>query len=128
MDRLWSWEHPATVRDVFDDLNTDPGRDRRLAYTTVLTVLDNLYRKGIVSRELVGRAHRYTPSRSREEHAADLIAMLLSDTEDRTTPLLRFVERLTPAEVRTLRKALDTAASPRRPSRPKGGGRSKDSK
>jgi predicted transcriptional regulator len=115
MERLWSWEHPATVRDVLDDLNADPGRDRRLAYTTVLTVMDNLFRKDILSRELVGRAHRYTPSRSREEHAADLIATLLSDADDRTAPLLRFVERLTPAEVNRLRKALDEAATSQRP-------------
>jgi len=114
MERLWAVERPMTVREVLDGLNTDSARDRRLAYTTVLTVMDNLYRKGMLSRQLVGRAHQFTAVRSRDEHAADLIAALLSGAEDRTAPLLRFVERLTPAEVLRLRKALDTAAATRR--------------
>ena len=64
MDRLWAWEHPATVREVLDDLR----RDRDLAYTTVMTVLDNLHRKGWLTRELDGRAYRYRPVASRQEY------------------------------------------------------------
>ena len=119
MERLWAADRPMTVREVLDRLNADPGRDRHLAYTTVLTVMDNLYRKGLLSRELEGRAHQFTAVRSRDDYAADLIAALLSGAEDRTAPLLRFVERLTPAEVRRLRKALDTAPPTRRTSGPK---------
>ena len=107
MRRLWSADEPLSVRDVLADLNADPGRGRRLAYTTVRTVMDNLHRKGVVSRELAGRAHLYSAARTREEYAADLIATFLDDADDRTAPLLRFVDRLTPAEVRRLRAALD---------------------
>jgi len=39
---------------------------RPLAYTTVMTVLDRLARKGVVSRVKVGRAHVYVPEVSRE--------------------------------------------------------------
>jgi predicted transcriptional regulator len=109
MERLWSWGEPATVREVCDDLN----RERRLAYTTVMTVMDNLHRKGVLSRESRGRAYVYTPVRSREEHAAELIAAVLVDSEDRTAPLLRFVERMTQQEVNRLRAALDAAADPK---------------
>ena len=118
MDRLWARADAVTVRDVLEDLNSDPDRDRRLAYTTVMTVMDNLHRKGMLSRETTGRAYRYAAVQARDEHAADLIATLLNDVDDRTVPLLRFVERLTPAELRKLRKALDPAARPRRSSRP----------
>ena len=41
MDRLWEWGRPALVREVLDDLR----KDRPLAYTTVMTVMENLHRK-----------------------------------------------------------------------------------
>ena len=42
MDRLWERGRPALVREMVNDLH----EDRALAYTTVMTVMDNLYRKG----------------------------------------------------------------------------------
>ncbi len=110
MDRLWAWDHPATVREVLDNLN----QDRTLAYTTVMTVMDNLHRKGVLTRVVDGRAYRYRPAHSRAEYSAELIAGILVDAEDRAAPLLRFVEQMTPEEVGRLRAALDgvQAASP----------------
>ena len=105
MDRLWTWHHPATVREVLTDL----AGERKLAYTTVMTVLDNLHRKGVVTREPDGRAFRYTPVQDRAEYSAELIAAVLADADDRTIPLLRFVDQLTPAEIDRLRSALETA-------------------
>jgi predicted transcriptional regulator len=105
MDRLWDSDRALSVREVLDDLN----RDRALAYTTVMTVLDNLRRKGLVTREQSGRAYLYTPVRSREEHAADLIAGVLAESEDRTAPLLHFVQQMTPEEVATILAALQSA-------------------
>lgn len=102
MDRLWSWGRPASVREVLEDL----AQDRKLAYTTVMTVMDNLHTKGVLSRAPDGRAYRYTPVRSRAEHSAELIATVLADSEDRTAPLLHFVEQMTPAELTRLRAAL----------------------
>ena len=52
MDRLWSRDHPVAVREVLEDLQ----RERTLAYTTVMTVMDNLHRKGVLPRETDGRA------------------------------------------------------------------------
>jgi predicted transcriptional regulator len=102
MDRLWRWARPSTVREVLEDLR----RERRVAYTTVMTVMDNLHRKGLLSRVLDARAYRYTPVRTRAEHGADLIGEVLASAEDRTAPLLHFVERMTPQEVDKLRAAL----------------------
>ena len=106
MDRLWTWQQPATVREVLTDLSGE----RKLAYTTVMTVLDNLHRKGVVAREPDGRAFRYTPVQDRAEYSAELIAAVLADADDRTIPLLRFVDQLTPAEVDRLRSALEPAS------------------
>jgi predicted transcriptional regulator len=103
MDRLWAWDRPSTVREVLDDL----ARDRKLAYTTVMTVMYNLHRKGVLTREVDGRAYRYIPVRSKADHTAELIASVLADSGDRTAPLLRFVQNMTPQEVARLRKSLD---------------------
>ena len=103
MQRLWDWGRECTVREVFDDLV----RQRRLAYTTVMTVMDNLFKKGFVTRTVRGRAYLYRSAKTREEHAADLIGYALDAAPDRTAGLLRFVERLDRDEVSTLRSVLD---------------------
>jgi predicted transcriptional regulator len=57
---LWGMEE-ATVRQVREALE-----DRRLAYTTVMTLLERLVRKGAVARRKEGRAFVYVPQVSRE--------------------------------------------------------------
>jgi predicted transcriptional regulator len=109
MDRLWSWDRPVSVRDVLEDLN----KDRALAYTTVMTVFDNLHRKGMVLREKAGRAYLYRPTRSRASYTAELMEEVLSDNPDRSGALLRFVEQLSDQDVAALRRVVD-AANPRR--------------
>ena len=103
MERLWAWDRPVAVRDVLEDLQ----RERTLAYTTVMTVMDNLHRKGMVLREKSGRAYLYRPTRSRATHTAELMEAALSATGDRSTALLRFVEKLPPEEVDDLRGLLN---------------------
>ncbi|WP_020388717.1 BlaI/MecI/CopY family transcriptional regulator [Kribbella catacumbae] len=102
MDRLWAWEQPASVREVLADLR----KDRDFAYTTVMTVLDNLHRKGFVTRELDGRAYRYSPASSRQEYSAELMRQALEQSGDHTTTLLRFVGKMTSEEADAVRKAL----------------------
>lgn len=102
MHRLWEWARPASVREVLDDLQ----RDRKIAYTTVMTVLDNLYGKGLVSREMDGRAYRYTAAMSRETHAAGLLEDVLAQSPDRGATLLSFVGQLSEHDQVQLRAAL----------------------
>ena len=103
MDRLWSWSKPVAVREVVEDLR----RDRMLAYTTVMTVMDNLYRKGVLSREKVGRAYVYRPAVTREQFTAVLMGDVLAGSANTTATLLHFLEQMPPAEVASLREALD---------------------
>ncbi|MET9606646.1 BlaI/MecI/CopY family transcriptional regulator [Streptomyces sp. NPDC006512] len=118
MDRVWQWERPASVREIVDDIN----RGRKVAYTTVMTVADILYRKGWLSREKSGRAWIYQAVRSREEYTAALMQDALGDSQDRRATLLRFVERMSHEDVEALDDAL-RAARPDRPAGPTGGGR-----
>lgn len=78
MEILWSHTAPLSVRDVHELLS----RDRSLAYTTVLTVLDRLAKKGNVLRSLEGRAWLYRPARSRVDEIASRVAALLEPLAD----------------------------------------------
>ena len=102
MDRLWDAPHPCTVRDVLLWLN----EDRSLAYTTVMTVMDNLHRKGWLRRELDGRAYRYEPVCTREEYSARLMTEALSGSGDSRATLLHFVEQIPPEEAGQLQALL----------------------
>ncbi len=102
MDRLWSAPQPLTVRDV----RTELAPERPLAYTTVMTVMDTLYRKGWLQRELDGRAYRYRPVLSREQHRAALMREALSGSDDQAATFVHFLESMSGAETDALRKAL----------------------
>src|SRR5260370_16910277 len=66
MDRLWDQGRAMLVREMVEDLRDD----RALAYTTVMTVMENLHRKGWLRRERDGRAWRYEPTGSRSSYTA----------------------------------------------------------
>ncbi|HKE69839.1 MAG TPA: BlaI/MecI/CopY family transcriptional regulator [Nocardioidaceae bacterium] len=103
MDRLWDAPGPRTVREVYDELVAE----RDLAYTTVMTVLDRLARKKMVTRTRDGRAYRYRPTHSRAELTAELMHEALSvDRLDRTAALVHFADRVTPEEAAALQEAL----------------------
>src|SRR5690349_22299226 len=103
MDRLWERGRPALVREILDELPSD----RALAYTTVMTVMDNLYRKGWLRRERDGRAWRYEPTGSRSGYTAALMNEALATSSDRRTALAHFVLQMSPRDAALLREALD---------------------
>jgi predicted transcriptional regulator len=104
LEVLWSREE-ATVRDVLNVLN----RSRSLAYTTVLTVMNRLWEKGLLVRRLVGRGHVYRAAVTREEFRRDIsrkqVRRLVEDFGD--LALAHFaaeLERVDPARLEALRK------------------------
>ncbi len=100
MEVLWGRTEPATARDVARAL------DRDLAYTTIMTVLDRLARKGFVTRERDGRAWRYQAAASREAYVAELMLDALAMTGDRDAALVHFARSMTGREAAVLRRAL----------------------
>ncbi|MFQ5925891.1 MAG: BlaI/MecI/CopY family transcriptional regulator [Terriglobia bacterium] len=72
MKVLWQLGE-ASVRDIREQL----ARVRPLAYTTVETIMDRLTRKGMVSRQKVGKAHRYTPRYAQAEARAQAVEALV---------------------------------------------------
>lgn len=103
MQHAWDAPRPLSVRDVVDGI--DLYRPR--AYTTVMTVMDKLYRKGWLRRELVGRAYVYRPAMDREEYAARLMREALDLSRDSRATLLRFAEAMPAEEAALLRAALE---------------------
>ena len=102
MARVWSWDRPVLVREVLEDLQLE----REIAYTTVMSVMDNLYRKGFLDRERDGRAYRYSATQTREEHTAVMMEEVLASSSDRSATLMHFIDQIDPDELAELRSLL----------------------
>ena len=107
MDVVWGATVPVRVREVSDRLN----QDRPLAFNTVQTVMENLYHKGWLARCKNGRVYWYHAVRSRDDYVGQLLSEALSVTPDPTATLVRLVGGMDPAEIASLRAALDAATS-----------------
>lgn len=85
LDVLWA-QGDLAVRDVQARLS------RPVAYTTVMTTLDRLYKKGALERRRAGRAFRYSPAVTREQLRASIagsvLAGLLQSRDAASTPIL----------------------------------------
>lgn len=109
MDRLWAIdpvipESAMTVREIHESI----AQERDIAYTTVMTVLDRMSKKGLVTRERDGRAWRYLPVSTSEELTADLLRDSLEHIEssDRRAAMLHFLDAASPEEIDDLKAAL----------------------
>ena len=98
LERLWQ-RGSATVREVIED------GDLKLAYTTVMTTLDRLYKKNLLDRVPEGRAFRYSPRHTPEElqraAAGDLIRQFLGSGSS-SLPLSYLVEAVSQHDVELL--------------------------
>jgi BlaI family penicillinase repressor len=74
MNTLWPVGE-ATVREIRDLLASRRAR----AYTTIMTIMDRLARKGVVERRKAGRAYIYRPKLSAEEARAQALAQVVEN-------------------------------------------------
>jgi predicted transcriptional regulator len=102
MHRVWEYGKPVTVRDLFDELSAE----RTIAYTTVMSTMDNLHRKGWLGRVKEGKAYRYTATASREEYSARLMREALDAGGDTEAVLSHFVAQIDSGESEALRSVL----------------------
>jgi BlaI family penicillinase repressor len=83
---------------------------RRIAYTTVLTTLQALERRGVVTHDVVGKAYRYAPAVSREQYTSARVGKLVEDLFDgRKEKLLSHLlgaSRISRAELADIRRIL----------------------
>ena len=96
---LWS-RGSGTVRELLESENMV------LAYTTVMTTMDRLYKKGLLNREAEGRAYRYfprhTPDEMRRNAAVEGIRQLLGSADATSLPLSYLVEALSEHDAQLL--------------------------
>lgn len=102
MTRVWQWNRPVTVREVLEDLQ----QERSIAYTTVMTVMDNLHQKGWVRREAEGRAYRYTAVSTRAAYSAALMNEAWSTSDNPAAALVAFFGMMSPEQREALRDAV----------------------
>lgn len=108
MEVVWGGEE-ATVRTVLGRLNETSGRSR--AYTTVMTVMGNLARKGLLTRRREGRTDVYRAVVSREAYAEararEQVRSLIDDYGDvALAHFAREVDALDPERRRQLRELM----------------------
>ena len=100
--QLWQLGGASTPAEVLARMGDD------LAYTTVMTILTRLWKKGLVTRERRGRAFAYEAAISEADLAATRMRATLDRVDDRAEVLSRFVGQLTRRDERALRRALDS--------------------
>ena len=111
LETLWQ-RGPATVRELMEHGYGD------LAYTTVMTTLDRLFKKGVLTRAAEGRAFRYTPRFTREElhreAAGEAVRQMLDASPASSLPLSYLVEVLTERDAQLLDELRELVENKRR--------------
>jgi len=69
MHIIWDKDRCCSVSEIHEILYPT----NKLAYTTIMTVMGNLHKKGVLKREKEGKAYLYAPARKRDEMASGAI-------------------------------------------------------
>ena len=111
MERAWA-RGQISVRDLHQEVGG------RLAYTTVMTTMDRLYKKGLLQRRKDGKAYIYSPALSEHEYQESLtqhfFGMMLSDCDNSNAVLSRFVDAVTEADSKMLNELEQIVKAKRR--------------
>jgi predicted transcriptional regulator len=105
MEEVWRLGE-ATVADVHEAL----AGQRKLAYTTVLTTMRALERRGMLTHEAVGKAYLYKPAVSREQYTNASVGRLVDDLfggrKDKLLCHLLGAERISRGELARIRRII----------------------
>jgi predicted transcriptional regulator len=110
LESLWQRGN-GTVRELLDDSCPD------LAYTTVMTTLDRLFKKNLLAREPEGRAFRYMPRFTQQElhrdAAGEAFRQMLNASPASSLPLSYLVEIVTEKDAQLLDQLRDAVEAKR---------------
>ena len=111
LETLWA-KGSATVRELIEN------GYQELAYTTVMTTLDRLFKKNLLVREAEGKAFRYAPRFTRQEMhreaASQAVRQLLDASPASSLPLSFLVELLGERDARLLEQLRELVEAKRR--------------
>ena len=105
MEVVWSRGEPVTVRDVYEILR----RENDMAYTTVMTILSNLHKKGLLKRSQDGQAYVYTAAQTKAEFVQSKVGNLLDTLLERFSEpalahLIKRIEKSDPERLAELER------------------------
>ena len=119
LEEIWRFSSEVSVRDIYRAFN------ERIAYTTLMTTLDRLFKKNLLERHKDGRAFLYTAAVAREDfdqgikadvidgllgHGADgiepVLACIVDTVSERDLEFLDELDRLVQEKKRELRKKI----------------------
>lgn len=99
MERTWTHKE-VTVRDLYNEMH------QRLAYTTLMTTLDRLHKKGLLRRRREGKAYFYSAALTEQQYRESLtehfFEMVLHDSQNSSAILSRFVEAVSETDAEML--------------------------
>ena len=105
MEVLWKTGN-GTVSQINEALNGE------FAYTTVMTVLDRLYKKGFLEREKEGKGYRYYPVITKEEFEKQIAKKVVKDLTKSDTAIAiaafeGIIENLSKEDIKKLKKLIE---------------------
>lgn len=103
LDVLWDSDQPMTSAEVLALVS----KKSDLALTTILTVMSRLIEKELVERvPAEGRGYLFSPTSSREQHAASQLLKILENSENPALTLSHFASGLDKKSLAALRQSL----------------------
>lgn len=73
MELVWLNKEPITVRAVFESVS----KQRKIAYTTIMTVMGRLVKKGLLSTKPLGKAYLYQATYSKDRFLAKISSQII---------------------------------------------------
>lgn len=99
MDILWIYKK-ASTREILTKLQTE----KKLAYTTVATILQRLYDKGLLDRKEVKIGYEYSPKVSKERYSKDIAKSFLN----------KFIDSFGDTAITSFAESIDTLPKKKR--------------
>ena len=75
MEVMWANKQPRTVRIVYEAIS----RRRKIAYTTVMTIMGRLTKKGFLKTEVSGKAYTYQTSLSKDKFLTKISRQMIKN-------------------------------------------------
>lgn len=108
MEIIWRQKNPVSVKDITEILS----KKRKIAYTTVMTIMSRLVNKGVLVRHLTGVSYLYKPKVTKEQFIAKAVHGIFSTAvstlgEEVLTHFIKEIRKISPQKRQQLLKILD---------------------
>ncbi len=108
MEIIWRRQDATSVKDVAEIL----GKRRKIAYTTVMTIMARLVEKGVLVRHLRGASYLYKPKVTKEQFIARAVHGIFSSAvstlgEEVLAHFIKEIQKISPKKRQQLLKVLD---------------------